>query len=199
MQNEIWRDINGYIGFYQVSSFGNVRSLDRYITKTNVHGCEYSILIKSKILKQKKAKNGYLSVMLYDKNHNRKTILVHRLVASAFISNDMDCPQINHIDGDKTNNNVENLEWCTASYNSKHAFQNGLASSNSYVLNKKVFQIDKHTNQIINIFDSISDAARKCNLHNQLISFVCSHKRKTSGGFIWEYAKGNLKVGDCYY
>lgn len=199
MTIEIWKDIDGYIGHYQVSNLGNVRSLDRYITKTNGHGCEYSILIKSRILKQKKTQNGYLSVMLYDRNHNHKTIFVHRLVAIAFIPNIMNYPQINHIDGNKTNNKMENLEWCTASYNSKHAFQSNLTSSNSAVLNKKVFQIDKNTNQIVNIFESISEAARRCNLHNQLISFVCSHKRKTSGGFIWEYANKDLEVGDYYY
>ena len=109
---EIWKDINGYEGLYQVSTLGRVKSLEK-----NGKKC--------KILKSNLNNNGYTHVIL-SKLNKRKTILIHRIVALAFIPNTDNKPQINHINGIKNDNRILNLEWSTAAENTKHAFNTGL-------------------------------------------------------------------------
>ena len=118
---EIWKDVDGYSGLYQVSNFGNVKSLSKHVP------CKSGKTRKlpEKILKPAKTDSGYFVVCL-SKNKISKHYKIHRLVASAFIENKERKKCVNHIDGDKTNNNVSNLEWCTYSENMKHAFSNGL-------------------------------------------------------------------------
>lgn len=106
---EIWKDIDGYDGYYQVSNMGNVRNA-----------------IKNKPLKQQKSRNGYLTVSL-TKSNKITTYRVHRLVASAFIPNPGNKPSVNHIDCDPLNNKAENLEWCTAQENSNWMVKQGRA------------------------------------------------------------------------
>ena len=108
---EEWRSIEGYEGLYEVSNTGRVRSLDRYDNRNYFR--------KGKVLSPGKDTVGYLFVILTC-NGKRKAINVHRLVAKAFIENPDNLPQVNHKDEDKTNNNVDNLEWCTAKYNNKY-------------------------------------------------------------------------------
>lgn len=105
---EIWKDIIGYEGLYQVSSLGRVRSLDRYDSRN----CFW----EGRILKLYTRKGGYLFVQLH-LNGKGKNYLVHRLVAIAFIPNPDNLPEVNHLDEDKTNNRVENLEFCDRKYN----------------------------------------------------------------------------------
>lgn len=108
--DEVWRDIKDYEGLYQVSNLGDVRSLN------------YNQTGEIKVLKQGNAK-GYKRVGLF-KNGKTKQYSVHRLVALAFISNPDDLPMVNHKDEDKTNNNVNNLEWCTHEYNMSYGTRN---------------------------------------------------------------------------
>ena len=110
--SEEWRPIEGYEGLYEVSSYGRVRSLDRYV-KTCYEAYK---LHKGKILSPAKDKNGYLKVHLCC-NGKHNIIRVHRLVCKAFIPNPDNLPEVNHKDEDKTNNSVDNLEWCDHSYN----------------------------------------------------------------------------------
>ena len=110
--NEEWRPIEGYEGLYEVSNLGRVRSLDRYVEYSNgrIH------LHKGKVLSPAKDKNGYLKVVL-NCNGKCKTTNIHRLVANVFIPNPDNLPMVNHKDEDKSNNSVDNLEWCDVKYN----------------------------------------------------------------------------------
>ena len=120
---EIWKDIEGYEGTYQVSNLGRVRSLDRYVP----FGTNSSRLrkIPGKVLKQQPHNEGYWVAQL-SKDSKLSLYLVHRLVATAFIPNPMNKEMVNHKDGNKQNNNADNLEWATRQENEDHAFRTGL-------------------------------------------------------------------------
>ena len=114
---EIWKDIKGYEGLYQVSNLGRIKSFN--YMNTGKEKIKTPTLQKKHPMKQ----GGYLQTTLY-KNNQSKTVVVHRLVAEAFIPNPDNLPQVNHKDHDKTNNCVDNLEWCTAKYHSNHKRNN---------------------------------------------------------------------------
>lgn len=118
MVEEIWKDIEEYKGRYQVSNLGRVRSLDR-ISVQHKHFGDVFRPIKGKIMSNTIGKRGYAYVHLCNENNARNNS-IHRLVAQAFIPNPNNLPCINHKDENKTNNNVENLEWCTYSYNNSY-------------------------------------------------------------------------------
>ena len=146
LDGEIWKDIPDYEGYYQVSNFSRVKSLNRYINLNNIIK-----KIKERILKQfvYKSKNSYTSV-IFSKNGIHKRYSVHRLVAFAFIENFKNKPHINHKNSVKYDNRVENLEWCTPLENMKHAYDNNLVNiprgenrPNAKLTNKKVVEIRK--------------------------------------------------------
>lgn len=112
---EIWKDIKGYENLYQISNIGRVKSLNKIVTCKN--GKKFKV--KGKILKLTNHKRGYKTIMLH-KDGKVKLWLVHRLVGLTFIPNPNNYPQINHKDENKINNCVENLEWCTNSYNAHY-------------------------------------------------------------------------------
>jgi predicted XRE-type DNA-binding protein len=130
---EIWKDIKGYEGYYQVSNFGKVRSLDRIIIN-NGNKCKR----KGKLMNLTKNNFGYFHIQL-SKNFKKKTFRVHRLVALAFIDNPENKHDINHINGIKTDNNVSNLEWNTRKENISHAFKLGLMNSKHSLGEKNYF------------------------------------------------------------
>ena len=110
-----WKDIKGYEGIYQVSSYGNIKSMDRIVEANSNHKYQH---IKEHLLRLNGGKK-YIQVILC-KNGKTKPFLVHRLVAEAFISNPNNLPCVNHKDENPKNNNVDNLEWCTYKYNNEY-------------------------------------------------------------------------------
>lgn len=123
---EVWKDVKGYEGLYQVSNLGKVKSLDRIRKQFNHKGIA-TIKYKGKILKpQIKSGTGYYTVTLYNKQRKAKIKLIHRLVAETFLDNFNNYLVVNHIDGNKKNNKVNNLEWCTQSHNVKESYRLGL-------------------------------------------------------------------------
>lgn len=122
---EKWKDIEGYEDIYEVSSKGRVKTKEGKTTYSDLHGKR---TWKARVLKQKTDKDGYKRVTLW-KNKRGKDFLVHRLVATAFLSNPESKPTVNHIDGNPSNNYLNNIEWATYRENLLHAFKNGLNKS----------------------------------------------------------------------
>jgi hypothetical protein len=162
---EIWKDIPSYEGLYQISNLGNVKSLYRIANNNHI--------IYEKILKPQKNYNGYLIVNLY-KNNRMKAKLIHRLVGKTFVDNPNNYNYINQIDKNKSNNNANNLEWCTQSYNV------------IYSKGRKINQYDKNNN-FIKTWNSIADIKRTLNIDNGSIVRCCKGIKKSAGGFKWEY------------
>jgi len=169
------KNIDGFDGMYQVSECGKVYS--------NWHS-------KTIEMKQLITNKGYLKVNLYN-NGIIKTYVVHRLVAMKFILNPQNKPQVNHIDGNKQNNNVSNLEWATAKENTKHAYDTGLKiqkKGSESKLSKSVIQLDLQNN-VIKIWDCMMDVQRELGFNLAHIVGCCKLKvgRKTAYGFKWRY------------
>lgn len=179
---EEWKDIKGYEGLYQVSNLGRVKSLNR----TSTHSKGYIAHYKEKILKQSFERNGYARVGL-SKYGKTKLYYIHVLVAEAFINNPDNLPEVNHIDEDKTNNCVDNLEWCNHKYNSIHgtrANRISKAMTNNKKVSKQVLCIETGV-----IYSSVHEAGRQMNLDFSEIATVCRgyRNRKTAGGYHWKY------------
>lgn len=125
MTKEIWKDIKDFEGLYQVSNLGRIKRLPKKVYNNGLKNKNKYFISKEIILKPSTISKGYKGVIL-TKDKKRYPKKVHRLVAQEFIPNPENKPQINHIDCNKTNNSVENLEWCTNSENQIHAYKHGL-------------------------------------------------------------------------
>ena len=192
--SEIYRTISGYDGLYEVSNYGNVKSL---------------WFGKERILKPSADIKGYMYVSLW-KNDKAKKYKVHRLVASAFIENPDNLPQVNHKDEDKTNNFVfvnedgtvdydkSNLEWCTNEYNHNYGSRNERAGETN-INGKCSIPIDMLTknSELIRTFPSAMEAERWLRINgypkasNTHIIQCCKGNRNIAYGFKWRYAQGN--------
>lgn len=151
LANEEWRDVVEYEGMYQVSSLGRVWSLTR-----KVNGYYGFITVRGRLLKPAKDKKGYYRVAL-SKNNTLTTFKVHRMVCSAFIPNPNEYPQVNHKNCIKTDNRVENLEWCNNSQNQIHAYANG-SQKPHITYSKKVRLVNTQLNIDV-CFDTVKEAA----------------------------------------
>lgn len=168
---ESWKPVVDYDGYYEVSDLGNVRSV-RYD--------HLGRLIHCKVLKPSVQKSGgYLMVVLSSPS-KRVNCTVHRLVAKAFLPNPNALPEVNHINGDKTNNSITNLEWCSGSDNLYHAYRTGLKHKDG----KAVVCVETGE-----VFDSVKDANKRFGVTHYHIADVCNHrgKNKTACGYHWEW------------
>lgn len=182
-----WRAIEGYEGYYEVSNTGEVRSVNRIIPDKKL-GTKY---LKGKIMKlsenkdKKRGGQGYLVVNLR-KNHTSTVIQVHRLVANAFIENPNNLPTVNHKDGNKHNNSMDNLEWVTYAENNIHALESELRHPRGC----RIAMINSD-GVIINEFKSVSEASRETGIGIVAISRCVNGRIRTAGGFTWK------KIGKC--
>ena len=160
--NEVWKDVVGYEGYYLVSNIGNVKSLNR--NKLLSPCCD----------------RGYKKVVLYKNSIKQKTG-VHRLVAKAFIDNKNNYLEVNHIDENKSNNTVENLEWCNRKQNLQHSIDSGKL---------KVTRVKQYdlSGRFIKEYNSATQAERETNIPRTHICKCClgRHGHKTAGGYIWK-------------
>lgn len=183
---EEWRDIVGYEGLYQVSNCGRVKALNRIDSNNRKH--------KERVLKQPKTPSGYSHVHLSKENKSR-WVLVHRIVAEAYIDKPDGCNVVNHIDNNPSNNHVNNLEWTTFKGNMQWASIQGRMHGNIENVKKAVesrkravIATDKNGNE--HAFTSQTEAARVLGVNRGHIAQAC-HKAygyKTLGGYEWKYA-----------
>ena len=183
---EIYKPVPGYPG-YEVSNFGNVRSLDRYTTS--------GAFIKGRVLKPMPDKKGYLHVRPSFGNKG-KAQKVHRLVAQLFIPNPKGLPSVNHKDGNKQNNKVENLEWCTHSENRLHAtrvlkVRCGMTGKlgKDFPGSKEILQIKDGL--VVGRFWGTREASRVTGVRRDaILRVIKGHKYyRTAGGFVWKHAE----------
>lgn len=176
MIKEIWKDISGYEGLYQVSNFGRIKSYHRGKT---------SVLAGT-------PNNGYIRIRLCKDGIRGNLILIHRLVCVAFIPNPENKPCVNHIDGNPSNNNVNNLEWCTSSENELHSHRVLKKPTTKYWLGKKG-KLHYWSKPIICIqtnkrYDCAKEAAHELNLQGANICKVLNGQRNHTGGYTFKYA-----------
>lgn len=175
---EVWKDVKGFEGLYRVSNLGNVQS--NYKRGMCIGNMKFNT-----------GTNGYLYVHLH-KNKHRKSCAIHQLVATAFLENTENKPQVNHINFIKTDNRLVNLEWATQSENQLHSYRN--SSRRSAMLGR--FGVDNHNSKpvkqmdlmgnIVNEFSGHREAERITGISSSKISLCVSGKRKTTGGFAWK-------------
>ncbi len=182
---EKWKDIQGYEGMYQVSNMGRVKSLERI---TKFKNRDYTRIEQEKILTPAKHHKGYLKAQLR-KNGKNKAFFIHRLVAQSFIPNPENKSTVNHKNGIKTDNRVENLEWMSNQENMKHAYDNNIRNNDkvSEAKWKKVAQYSLD-GQLIKIYDSVKQAVEENKGFRQSgISSCARGTYKTSHGYVWKY------------
>ena len=192
LYKEVWKDIDEYEGFYQVSNMGRVKSLDRKINRPVGKS-----KIKGKILKPCVTNKGYETVNL-SKEGVEKLKTVHRLVATTFIPNPENKPCIDHVNTIRTDNRVKNLKWATYSENNNNELtrkRNGKARKgrkisertkekirNGCTTKRKIMCIETGV-----IYESIREAERQTGIKNGGMRAVCKGERKTAGGYSWRY------------
>lgn len=182
---EIWRPIKEYLDLYEVSNWGRVRSLDRYMNQVG-GGKQFR---KGKILKPLNYRgNGYLCVQLMN-NSSHKLVYIHRLVAEAFIPNPDSLPCVNHKDENKENNRVENLEWCTHSYNNTYGTAKERGDKKK---SKKTYQYTLD-GELVCEYSSVAEVQKLKGWLSGNIASACTGKLKTAYGYIWSHSP-NLQV-----
>ena len=182
--NEDWKDINGYEGKYQVSNYGRIKSFPKFIERKTG-----SYFTKEKVLKCTLDNYGYPCVYLYS-NGNVRHIKVHILVAKSFIENPNGYSDINHKDGNKTNNRIDNLEWCDRSHNIQHAYDNFLhKSGEEHNLSKLTWNEVNYIRENYKPYDKEfgqKSLAEKFNVDRNTIWYILNNKT-------WNHKGGDAK------
>lgn len=170
---EIWKDVPNYEGLYQVSNLGRVKSF----RKSTKFGCQAEFILKPSV-----ANNGYAQVALY-KNTKKQKFLVHRLVASVFLPNPDNLPQINHKDENRLNNNITNLEWCTAEYNNAY----GTARIRAIDTRSKPIEQLTYDGKVIAIYRSSRLASELLGIKKATI-IQAINKHTQCQGYYWQFS-----------
>lgn len=183
---EIWKPIIGYEDKYEISNLGNVRSRDIEVDQRHYSGVMARHVYRGQEIKKHPQRNGYLTVDLH--RHGRpKRFLVHRLVGFHFLNKEQGKDYINHLDGNRANNNADNLVWCTQSENVQYAYDLG---SKIPPHKKRIGQYDLD-GRLIRTWNSIAEAGRGLNIQSPNIGKVCSGIRRKAGGYYWRYIQDN--------
>lgn len=177
---ELWKEIKGYEGIYEVSSCGRVRSLDRYVKHSKTG--EMSVLKKGMIKKPTTDTEGYLLVTL-NKDGKYCTKYVHRLVADAFLGEHKLKEQVNHKDENKQNNNIDNLEWCSVKYNINYGTRTARMARTQ---GKPVSMYDKN-GALVRVFCSLS-SVKELGYSPSNVKNVCDGKFAAMYGYVWRWA-----------
>lgn len=181
---EIWKDIEGYEGQYQISSLGRVKSLERITRFKNRDSIRKE---PEKILAYKKHHKGYVKAQLR-KRDILKSYFVHRLVAQAFLPNTENKETVNHKDGDKLNNTIENLEWMSNTENMQHAYRTGIRD-NKKLHEKQKKPVAQYTKdgQLVAKYPSIDDAVKATGFRQSGISSCCLGRYKSTFGYVFKF------------
>lgn len=182
---EVWKNIEGYEGLYQVSNKGNVKKLN------------YKNSGVDKILTQKHHPQGYVFTALW-KDGKHKNHFMHRLVATAFIENPLNLPEVNHKDENQSNNCVENLEWCSSSYNTNYSrkrhperyFTVFDGKRTSHISKYSMYEVNQLTlsGELVKTWINIAEIVRTMKYNNASITRCIMGERKTAYGYKWEFA-----------
>lgn len=181
---EIWKDIKGYEGLYQVSNYGRVKRLSYVIESITSKGNIVKKSYKETILKCSPARNGYKRVTLW-KNSVAQYKHIHRLVAETFIHNNNNYPCVNHKDENKTNNNVNNLEWCSYSYNNTYGSVKSKSAKTYSINHSRKIEMRSTLGCVIKTFNSVKEAAIFVGGTSTNIDRALKGTRKTAYGYKW--------------
>lgn len=182
-EKEVWKTYPK-IPFLQASNLGRIRTVDRIITRSDGQ----KRLVKGRVLKQQLNKSGYMYVQIRV-NGKPVDLIVHRVVATCFLPNPNNYPEVNHIDNDRTNNAASNLEWCTRQYNSD--YKKNFGTTSTEVLGHPVFAVDLKTGKVYHFY-SQHEAAHQLNISVQRINMVIKGKQYQTGG--WWFTEDKREI-----
>lgn len=186
--NEEWRDIPRYLGRYQVSSYGRVRTFPKDVSYMNPNGTYSYQILGGEIMRQQKDAKGYCYITLSQENLSVSQELVHRLVAESFIPNPNFYPVVNHKDENPSNNHRDNLEWCTYQYNCTYGTALSRMSEKARERGRRIGMYSLSDGSLIKVFKCPAEISEYFNkdMHGNILA-VCNGRRKKCAGYNWKF------------